>query len=188
MCTLLLALVPLLIACSDPRPLLDVDWTVRGRRYFVPIESMVMRRTQPFTKPWVFAIIVVAYIIGLAFLSKTQSFDTPADSFIGCTSSYWRYVHTNISRSGRQGLTELFRRRNDDCGLDGEGCGGVPDNSTGPETFDYRCPAQCDNVILQNFRTVGNEQVAFVPLVVGGGDAEETYRGDSFICAAAIQA
>ncbi|TFL06797.1 hypothetical protein BDV98DRAFT_498161 [Pterulicium gracile] len=153
---------------ADPRPLLDVDWTVRGRRYFVPIESMVMRRTQPFTKPWVFAIIVVAYIIGLAFLSKTQSFDTPADSFIGCTSSYWR--------------------RNDDCGLDGEGCGGVPDNSTGPETFDYRCPAQCDNVILQNFRTVGNEQVAFVPLVVGGGDAEETYRGDSFICAAAIQA
>lgn len=56
------------------------------------------------------------------------------------------------------------------------------------DAFDFRCPAQCDNVILQNPRTVGDEQIAFKPLIVGGGDSNGTYRGDSFICAAAIQA
>jgi hypothetical protein len=30
--------------------------------------------------------------------------------------------------------------------------------------------------------------VNFVPLIVGGGDTNFTYRGDSFLCAAAIQA
>ena len=32
------------------------------------------------------------------------------------------------------------------------------------------------------------EQVDFVPLIVGGGDTDGTYRGDSFVCAAALQA
>ncbi|KAG6878644.1 hypothetical protein C0993_001167 [Termitomyces sp. T159_Od127] len=39
----------------------------------------------------------------------------------------------------------------------------------------------------KNPRTVGGEQIAFVPLIVGGGDPQHTYRGDSFICAAANQ-
>ena len=55
-------------------------------------------------------------------------------------------------------------------------------------TFDFRCPAQCASVVLQNPRTVGVEQVDFVPLIVGGGDSDGTYRGDSFVCAAALQA
>ncbi|KAG6818053.1 hypothetical protein H0H87_009208 [Tephrocybe sp. NHM501043] len=38
-----------------------------------------------------------------------------------------------------------------------------------------------------NPRTVGGDQVAFVPLIVGGGDEQHTYRGDSFVCAAANQ-
>lgn len=55
-------------------------------------------------------------------------------------------------------------------------------------TFDFRCPAQCSGVVLQNPRTVGDEQVDFVPLIVGGGDPNGTYRGDTFVCAAAVQA
>ena len=54
-------------------------------------------------------------------------------------------------------------------------------------TFDFRCPAQRSSVVLQNPRTVGDEQVNFVPLIVGGGDSNHTYR-DTFICAAAVQA
>lgn len=119
---------------------------------------------RPLTSPWLFAVLAAAYIIGFAFFSRAQSFLTPADSFIGCTSAYW--------------LAQ------DQCGLDGQGC--APFVTDDP--FDFRCPAQCDNVILQNPRTVGDEQIGFVPLVVGGGDANQTYRGDSFICAAAIQA
>lgn len=68
------------------------------------------------------------------------------------------------------------------CGLGGAEC--APFDNT---TFDFRCPAQCSSVILQNPRTVGNEEVDFVPLIVGGGDANRTYRGDTFICAAAVQ-
>ncbi|KAI9513039.1 hypothetical protein F5148DRAFT_1145635 [Russula earlei] len=41
---------------------------------------------------------------------------------------------------------------------------------------------------LQNPRSIGNVQVEFAPLIVGGGDADLTYRGDSFLCASAIQA
>jgi hypothetical protein len=53
--------------------------------------------------------------------------------------------------------------------------------------YDFRCPAGCD-VILQNSRTVGNQKQEYVPLIVGGGDVNGTYRGDSFICSAAVQA
>ena len=58
---------------------------------------------------------------------------------------------------------------------------------TGP-SYDFRCPSQCNSAILQNPRTVGGEQVVYKPLIVGGGDANGTYRGDTFICAAANQA
>lgn len=95
--------------------------------------------------------------------ARSQSFLTPPESYVGCTSTYWL--------------------ANNQCGLNGEACG--PFNDT---AFEFRCPAQCSNVILQNPRTVGDEQIAFIPLIVGGGDENRTYRGDSFICAAAVQA
>jgi len=109
-----------------------------------------------------------AYIIGLAFLVRAQWFTIPAESFVGCTSTYWG--------------------KDDVCGLDGGLCGPF-DNGT----FDFRCPAQCSSVILLNPRAVGSEMVDFVPLVVGGGNSGNasfsgSYRGDSFLCAAAIHA
>lgn len=122
-----------------------------------------MRRTRDLTTPWLFIGLAAAYIIGFAFLSREQSYLTPTDSFIGCTDTYWL--------------------ANDGCGLDGQECGPF-DNST----FDFRCPAQCDLVVLANPRIVGNQQVDNVPLIVGGGDLDRTYRGDTFICAAAVQA
>ncbi|KAF8647913.1 hypothetical protein AX16_006445 [Volvariella volvacea WC 439] len=147
----------------DPRPLLDIDWTIKGRRIVFPLEANILRLTRPITAPWIFIIVCAAYIIGFAFFARAQAFLTPAESFIGCTSTYWA--------------------ANDGCGLNGELC--TPfDNSS----FEFRCPAQCDIVILQNPRTVGHEQVVFQPLIVGGGDANKTYRGDTFICAAALQA
>ena len=153
----------LTFSLTAPSPLLDIDVKVGGTHIVAPIETTIIKTTKPLTSPWLFVILVAAYIIGFAFFARAQSFQTPADSFIGCTSTYW------LANNG--------------CGQDGDACGPF-DNST----FDFRCPAQCDGVILQNPRTVGNEQTAFKPLIVGGGDSEETYRGDSFICAAAVQA
>lgn len=108
-------------------------------------------------------ILAAAYIIALAFLARVSSFLTPAASFLDCNSAYWA--------------------ANDACGLDGTACGPFDDS-----TFDFRCPAQCSLVVLANPRTVGDEQMVNVPLIVGGGDENRTYRGDSFICAAAAQA
>ncbi|KAF9010360.1 hypothetical protein BDZ89DRAFT_996314 [Hymenopellis radicata] len=146
----------------DPQPFLDIDITIKGRRIYAPIESTLIHHTRRLTASWLFIVLVAGYIIGLAFFSRAESFQTPSDAFIGCTSTFW------LANSG--------------CGLNGESC--TPFTAT---TYDFRCPAGCTGVILQNPRTVGNEQTAFVPLVVGGGDADATYRGDSFICAAAIQ-
>ncbi|KAF8898891.1 hypothetical protein BD779DRAFT_1486077 [Infundibulicybe gibba] len=151
------------ISLSDPVPLLDIDTTIRGRHIHLPIESTFLRYTRPLTRPWLFVVLVAAYIVSFTFFSRAQSFLTPASSFIGCSATYWPSL--------------------DSCGLDGILCRPF-DN----ETFDFRCPAQCDNLILQNPRTVGNEQVVFKPLIVGGGDPDHTYRGDSFICGAALQA
>ncbi|KAJ2932741.1 hypothetical protein H1R20_g4337, partial [Candolleomyces eurysporus] len=147
-----------------PKPLLDIHIKSRGRTISIPVERTIVRFTRLFTAPWIFAILVVGYIIGLAFFTRAQYFLIPAESFIGCTTTFWA--------------------ANNQCGLDGQNC--MPMNTS--QVFDFRCPAQCKNVILQNPRTVGNEQIAFKPLIVGGGDAEGTYRGDSFICAAAQQA
>ncbi|KAF9056516.1 LCCL domain-containing protein [Panaeolus papilionaceus] len=146
-----------------PIPLLDVDIVTGHKRTIIPIESTLIKSTRKLTSPWLFVFLAAAYIIGFAFFSRSQSFLTPSNSFISCTATYWL--------------------ANDGCGQDGTTCGPFDES-----TFDFRCPAQCSNVILQNPRTVGDEQIAFKPLIVGGGDVNHTYRGDSFICAAAVQA
>ena len=146
-----------------PTPLLDIDIHLAGKHIIASVESNIIKATRPLKSPWLFVVLVAAYIISFAFFSRAQSFITPAQSFIGCTSTYW------LANNG--------------CGQDGQACGPFDSSS-----FDFRCPAQCENVILQNPRTVGNEQIAFKPLLVGGGDGNGTYRGDTFICAAAIQA
>ena len=136
-----------------------------GRRArSVALEPGLIRATRRFTAHWFLVIFGVAYIVALVLLTRSQFYLTPEDSFVTCTSTYWL--------------------ANDACGLDGTDC--IP--SDGINTFDFRCPAQCKDVILLNNRTVGDTQVFRVPLIVGGGDANKTYRGDSFICAAAVHA
>ncbi|KAI3489057.1 hypothetical protein L1887_46815 [Cichorium endivia] len=117
----------------------------------------------------------VGWILGFAFLAKALWYEssltidgvesTPA--FLSCTSTYWL--------------------RNGECGIDGEACAPfyTPTAEAGQP---FRCPAQCVDVTLLNPRAVGSELVNYQPLVVGGGDANRTYRGDSFICATAIHA
>ena len=153
----------LIIPFLDPIPLLGRTHTFRGHTITIALEPAILRLTRPFTAPWLFVLLVPAYIIGFAFFTRAQWFLTPSSSFIDCTSVFW---------------TE-----NAGCGLDGGLC--APFTNT---SFDLRCPAQCSSVVLQNPRLVGDVELDFVPLLVGGGDAQTTYRGDSFICSSAIQA
>ncbi|RDX52030.1 hypothetical protein OH76DRAFT_1400943 [Lentinus brumalis] len=147
----------------DPAPFLNLTFYTGRKHYSIALEPALIRLTRPLTNPWLFVVLAAGWIIGFAFFTRAQSFLTPADSFIGCTATYWAAL--------------------DGCGLDGSACMPFDD-----ATFDFRCPAQCSRVVLQNPRTVGDQQVDFVPLIVGGGDSNRTYRGDSFICAAAVQA
>lgn len=79
------------------------------------------------------------------------------------------------------------------CGLDGRNCQPFANTS-----FPFHCPANCASAQVLNPRTVGNESYNYRPLVIGGpaslglddlGTSISTswaYRGDSFICGAAI--
>ena len=148
---------------AEPSPWI-ATLSIRGRTYGLPLEHCVVRLTRPLNeRPWILLFLGAIYIIGLSFFARTQSFLTPAESWIGCTASIWS--------------------ADDGCGLDGLACAPFTGSS-----FDFRCPSQCSSVELQNPRAIGNGQVDFAPLIVGGGDANFTYRGDSFLCAAAIQA
>lgn len=87
---------------------------------------------------------------------------------IGCGNTYW--VPGNM------------------CGLDGSAC--RPFDGSG---FAFRCPATCGGYQVLNPRAVGDKEVVYSTLVVGGPNSgangtDHIYRGDSFICSAAIHA
>lgn len=86
---------------------------------------------------------------------------------IGCGNTYW------ASGNG--------------CGLNGIDCRPFEDAG-----FAFRCPANCASYQVLNFRAVGDQEIIYRPLVVGGppasGDGPAVYRGDSFICGSAVHA
>lgn len=73
------------------------------------------------------------------------------------------------------------------CGLNGNQCRPFANN-----TFTFRCPANCKRVIVANPHAVGDEEVNYKPLVVGGPTDPKNsvgtsfYRADSFVCGSAI--
>ncbi|CAE6524352.1 unnamed protein product [Rhizoctonia solani] len=149
-----------------PIALLDsvtLCWRGHTTRINLGFESWWLKHSHPFRQQWILILFCAAYIVGLAFISRANSFLTPAQSFIDCTSAYWL--------------------KDDGCGLNGQSCSPF----TGPD-FEFRCPGDCLSVTLANPRTVGATQLVYTSLVVGGGDSNKTYRGDSWICPAAIQA
>ncbi|KAJ5199001.1 hypothetical protein N7491_000435 [Penicillium cf. griseofulvum] len=75
------------------------------------------------------------------------------------------------------------------CGLNGDACRPFEDQS-----FAFRCPSGCAAAILLEPYVVGDQELNYRPLVVGGkpfkvdGHTSGTYRGDSSICASALHA
>lgn len=98
--------------------------------------------------------------------SEVESYGTPLD--IGCGVSYWS--------------------QNNGCGIDGVNC--RPFNGS---AFAFRCSSNCASYRVLNPRAVGDQEVVYQPLVVGGppdpaNQEGPVYRGDSFICGSAIHA
>ncbi|KAE9968607.1 hypothetical protein EG328_007349 [Venturia inaequalis] len=85
--------------------------------------------------------------------------------------------------------TTLWRKGNK-CGLNGDLC--RPFDST---AYAFRCPASCSRTIIYDDYVVGNQTENYRSLVIGGppeavDDSVEKsiYRGDSYICGAAVHA
>ncbi|KAK3190580.1 hypothetical protein K4F52_003271 [Lecanicillium sp. MT-2017a] len=81
-----------------------------------------------------------------------------------------------------------FWTRSNHCGVDGNDC--RPFNGT---SLAFTCPANCASYKVLNPRAVGDQEVIYRPLIVGGPSSDlepglSTYRGDSYICGAAIHA
>lgn len=83
------------------------------------------------------------------------------------------------------GCGQTWFGKGNSCGVDGNDC--RPFNDTG---FAFRCPANCESYHVLNPRAVGTQEIIYRPFIIGGptADEEPTYRGDSFICGAAIHA
>lgn len=64
----------------------------------------------------------------------------------------------------------------------------------GNSTFTFRCPAACKSTEIIDPHAVGDQEVVYKPLVVGGPTdpsdpvSSSIYRGDSFICGSAVHA
>ena len=79
------------------------------------------------------------------------------------------------------------RTKGNACGLNGDECRPFSGN-----TFTFRCPASCSTAQVFEPYAVGAQEINYRPLVIGGPPPNSTevsesfYRGDSFICSAAI--
>ena len=98
--------------------------------------------------------------------SEIPGWGAPHD--IGCGHTYWGAGNS--------------------CGINGNAC--RPFTASG---FPFRCPANCENFHVLEPRAVGKQEVVYAPMVIGGPSGEgqqekAIYRGDSYICGAAIHA
>lgn len=123
-----------------------------------PVKWLAARRTD---KKVIFTAALFLWFIVFIFGLRTQ---LPSKDGAG------NYV-TNLD------CTDTLWRRKNECGLNGIDC--RPFNN---HAFAFKCPANCASVQLLNPRNIGPEEVNYRPLVIGAGP----YRGDSFICSAAI--
>lgn len=98
--------------------------------------------------------------------SEVDGWGTPIK--IGCGAKYWS--------------------TDNGCGLDGNDC--RPFTGSG---FAFKCPASCSSYMVLNPHAVGDQEVLYKPIIVGGppensNGSDAVYRGDSYVCGSAIHA
>ncbi|KAI0467986.1 hypothetical protein F4859DRAFT_221546 [Xylaria cf. heliscus] len=120
---------------------------------------------------WLFFACFAAWVLTFAIVfwrgqvaSEIEGWGEPSD--ISCGVTYWS--------------------KNNGCGIDGVDCRPFTNSS-----FAFRCPANCASYRVLNPRAVGVQEIIYAPLIVGGppdpaNELNPVYRGDSFICGAAI--
>ena len=99
-------------------------------------------------------------------------------SAISC--SIQKYTPVMLSCTSRFWEDSIF------CGLNGRNCEPFTNAS-----FAFRCPSSCETAKVWSTYFVGTRDIVYRNLVIGGPTADGTehfYRGDSFICSAALHA
>ncbi|ROV87892.1 hypothetical protein VMCG_10288 [Cytospora schulzeri] len=85
------------------------------------------------------------------------------------------------------GCGAYFWGKGNSCDLNGNKCRPFKDTE-----FAFRCPASCESYQLSEPRAVGDQEINYRQLVIGGpvNDTDDygAYRGDSHICVSAIHA
>ncbi|KAF2263629.1 hypothetical protein CC78DRAFT_568943 [Lojkania enalia] len=144
--------------------------------FFEPIQTFLVHLLSRLPKAARFAVLVSAFALWVAIFVVILSNSS---------------LPKNIAGFGAPVRLSCIARLWPDsqsCGIDGRNCLPFDDAS-----FAFSCPADCSRAHVLNPRTIGDEQIIYRSLVVGGTpDASEgsqdVYRGDSFICGAAIHA
>ncbi|TFK19197.1 hypothetical protein FA15DRAFT_674663 [Coprinopsis marcescibilis] len=153
------------LSLTPPSPLLNITLPSRRETTIdLHLESHLNSILQPLQTPIPYVLVILAYTILFSLLAHVQNYNVPPRVHKKCHSTLW-------------GPNSL-------CGLNGQLC--MPMNTSA--VWDFKCPSGCADAELVGTRLVGNEEVEYKPLVIGGGDEEGTYRADSFVCSAALHA
>ncbi|OAL06908.1 hypothetical protein IQ06DRAFT_207883 [Phaeosphaeriaceae sp. SRC1lsM3a] len=133
----------------------------------------LLGRLPPWARLVVYAVAFVLWAVLFAVILTNYSLPTNFAGFgapvaLSCVSNLWPSPQA--------------------CGLDGRGCLPFANSS-----FAFNCPADCLSAQVLNPRAIGNTSITYRSLVVGGAEDESegmarVYRGDSFLCGAAIHA
>lgn len=139
------------------------------------VQELPIRMLHRFVPNWKHRIFLFIFYLGLWFMTFTLMF---RKSQFATEIEHWG-VPVNL------GCGDAYWVRNNKCGLDGNLC--RPFNGSG---LAFRCPASCDTFEVKNPRAVGDQEIIYAPVVVGGpadgNDTSPVYRGDSFVCVAAL--
>ena len=124
-------------------------------------------------RAWVLFLYFSIWIITFVLVKRQGTLVTDIPGWgepqdIGCGATYWSAGNA--------------------CGIDGSEC--RPFSGSG---FAFRCSGNCASYQALNPRAVGDTEVIYQPLIVGGPASDATmenatYRGDSYICGSAIHA
>ncbi|PFH61288.1 hypothetical protein XA68_17801 [Ophiocordyceps unilateralis] len=159
------------IGPPDPRP-------YRIRPVFPAIQHLPLNLVDRFLpqrlyRVWLLMVYFSIWLVAFALVKRKGNMATEVAGWgqpqtIGCGASYWG--------AGNY------------CGLDGSQCRPFTDSG-----FAFRCSSSCASYMVLNPRAVGDQEIIYSPLVIGGPSndvrpEQATYRGDSYICAAAIHA
>jgi hypothetical protein len=138
------------------------------------LETYFPTQTQ---RSWLWVLWFAAWLISFSLLLRASSFSASIPGHgspvrLACGARYWG--------------------DGNNCGLNGDQCRPFTNASLA-----FRCPADCHKTQILNPHAVGDQEVVYQPLVVGGPSEFQTgygdvlvdnavYRGDSFVCASAV--